>query len=194
MDTARITLVLLALVSSAWACSADERTPPSVPSSRFPVESPTVDGTTGTTGATGGLPTTSPGAATGNLSDGEVTVRVRGDVVTETTLRRLISAIYAPPPGGFAVVWTAGGTDASTVGIGGGSFTGTQPTSPTLSLSITTQTPEGIASFFSVDGECDVTIEVAAADELSGGFECRDLVAATGEAVDVSASFSATGR
>lgn len=201
MESVRITLVVLALTALAAACSTEEDAPPALPSSQFPVEtSGTTAGTgpsapTGSTasGATGTLPTTAPGAATGNLTDGEVTFRVQGDVAAEATLRQLVSAIYSPPPGGLAIVWTAGGTDASTIGIGGASFTGTQPTSTILSLSITIQTPEGISSFLSLSGECAVAIPVASARELTGSFECRDLGSATGEVVDVSASFSATG-
>lgn len=199
MESVRIILVVFAVVALTAGCSADEDPPPASPSSQFPVEtSGATTGTgpsapTGSGGATGTLPTTSPGAATGNLTDGEVTFRVQGDVAAEATLRRLVSAVYTPPPGGLAIVWTAGGADATTIGIGGASFTGTQPSSPTLSLSITVQTAAGISSFLSMGGECEVMIGVASENELAGSFECRDLGSATGELVDVSASFSATG-
>ena len=182
----RITIAALALVALGAACTEEAR-PSASPSSQFPSETPAP-----ATGETAELPTTSPAAGTGSLTSGEVTIRVSGDVDVDTTLTQLITAVFAPPPGGLALVWTAGGHDASTVGIGGVSFTGTMPTSPTLSLTLVAQTPEGISTFSSTDGECEVTMDVAANDEVSGGFDCRDLVGGSGEVVDVSASFEAS--
>ena len=187
----RITIAAFTLLALGAACSEDADQPISQPSSQFPDETPAV--ATGATGSTGVLPTTSPAAGTGTLAAGEITLRVSGDVEADKTLTELITAVFAPPPGGLALVWTAGGTDASTVGIGGVSFTGTKPTSPTLSLTLVAQTPVGISTFSSIDGECDVTMDVAAEDEVSGGFTCDGLVSGSGEVVDVSASFEATG-
>lgn len=184
MRTLRFLLVLSAVATSV-ACTDPNTAPPPSPTSAFRPETPTV--------SPGALPTTSPGAATGNLTSGQVTVRLSGDVEVEKTLRSLTTAVYAPPPGALAIVWTAGGTDASVVGLGGASFTGSRPTSPTLSLSVTAQTSDGIASFLSIAGECEVTIDVAGEKEISGRFSCADLVSSTGDIVDVSASFDATG-
>src|SRR4030066_71202 len=63
-----------------------------------------------------------------------VLARLAGGVGLETSLPRLISGVAAAAPGGFAVVWSGAGMDATTVGIGGGSFRGTQATAPTLVL------------------------------------------------------------
>lgn len=188
MMTVRI-LPLAFAVGAFAACSSGNG---SIGSTPTPVLPPRATGPTAT-GPTGSLPTTSPGSATGNLTSGEVTFQLSGDVEVEKTLRSLTNAAYAPPPGGLAIVWTAGGTDASTIGLGGGTFTGTQPTSPRLSVSVTAQTSDGIARFLSVDGECEVTIDVAVQDEISGSFSCTGLVGSAGEVVTVSASFRATG-
>ncbi|MGZ8612150.1 MAG: hypothetical protein ACXWX0_07760 [Actinomycetota bacterium] len=198
MRSVRTSVALLAALVAFTACSEEPAAPTTSPSSAFGPETPpaatgSTDPAAGATDATGALPTTSPGAATGTLTSGEVTFAVTGDVAVHGTLRELVSAAYAPPPGGFAIVWQAGGTDPSVVGIGGASFTGTRPTTPSLSLSLTTVTTGGLASFLSMDGECSITIDVAAEDELSGGFACDELTGATGEVVDVTASFAATG-
>lgn len=189
MKTVRILLVAGAIATLAACSSGDGSNSPS-PLLPSPATGPT--GATAT-GPTASLPTTSPGSATGNLTSGEVTFQLSGDVEAEKTLRSLTSAVYSPPPGGLAIVWTAGGTDASTIGLGGSTFTGTQPTSPTLSVSVTAQTSEGIAQFLSIDGECEVTIDVAVQDEISGSFTCAGLVGSAGEVVSASASFRATG-
>jgi hypothetical protein len=191
MMTVRILPFALAVATLA-ACSSGNGSTASTPT---PVLPPPATGSTGptATGPTGSFPTTSPGSATGKLTSGEVTFQLSGDVEVEKTLRSLTNAVYAPPPGGLAIVWTAGGTDASTIGLGGGTFTGTQPTSPTLSVSVTAQTSDGIARFLSIDGECEVTIDVALRDEISGSFSCTGLVGSAGEVVAVSASFRATG-
>jgi hypothetical protein len=198
--TVRIALALVALVALVAACSEEPAGPLPSPSSAFasevPATGPTGSGPiegTGPTGAAGDLPTTSPGAGTGNLERGSVTFQVSGDLEAERTLRTLVTAVFTPPPGALAIVWVAGGVDATVLGIGGSSFTGTRPTAPTLSITLSVQTRNGIASFTSIDGECDVTIEVATEAALSGSIACDALAAATGEVVDVSASFSATG-
>jgi hypothetical protein len=188
VKTFRILLVVNA-VAAFCACSSANGSIASTPSPVFP---PMATGPTAT-GPTAPLPTTSPGSATGKLTSGEVTFQLSGDLEVEKTLRSLTNAVYAPPPGGLAIVWTAGGTDASTIGLGGGTFTGTQRTSPVLSVSVTAQTSDGIARFLSVNGECEVTIDVAVEDEISGSFSCTGLVGSSGEVVNVSASFRATG-
>lgn len=153
---------------------------------------------TGATGGiatqtSGGLPTASPGAATGNLSSGRVAFRMSGDIRADKAIEQIISSAYAPPPGGMALVWTAGGTDATTVGLGGLSFTGSQPTSPSLTLTITVQTGGAIATFISSAGECSITIGVAETHELAGTFSCSDLRGGDGDVVDVTGTISAKG-
>jgi hypothetical protein len=182
------------------ACSEDE--PPVVePTSAFQPTGST--GSTGSTAATrptgqkGGtiddLPTTAPGGATGKLSSGQVAFTLTGGIRTSKALENLISTVYAPPPGGMALVWTAGGIDATTFGLGGLSFTGTQPTSPALSLSITVQDKNAITNFISSAGECTITIGLASAEWISGAFTCRDLSGGSNVVVDVTGSFNAQG-
>jgi hypothetical protein len=190
-------LAVLALVVAA-ACSQTEEGQLPLPTSAFPSSSgATGAGGTGPTasGPTGGigLPTTSPGDATGNLTGGNVELTTSGDLEVERTLPTLVSAVYAAPPGGFALVWTAGGTDATIVGIGGASFVGTRPTSPELTLTLTVQTADGIASFLSMDGECDVTIDEALEREIAGSFRCDDLPSDDGDVVSGAATFEAEG-
>lgn len=192
MRTARTVFASLALVALAVSCGEDDGPSSVSPSSAFPPESTvSVPEPTSGGGPTGGVTTPEPGS--GTLSSGEVSLQLSGDLELETTIANLVSGVVAPPPGGMAVVWTAGGTDATTVGIGGTSFTGTRPTAPELSLTIAVQTSRGISSFLSNDGGCTVTIAVVAADELAGGFTCDGLQDPTGVVVDVSASFRATG-
>ncbi len=149
-------------------------------------------GASGTTLTTGGLPPASP-APPADLSDGRAEFLLSGDLQFGKSLPVLVTAVYTPPPGGLAMVWTAGGADASTIGIGGASFTGTRATSPALTLSLTAQSADGLWTFLSMDGECDVTIDVAEAGALSGTFRCTDLAGSDGVLVGVTASFRAAG-
>lgn len=188
---------LIALVASCSllaACSDDG--PPGVsPSSAFPATGATgAARESGGSGTTGILPTTSPARGTGTLSEGEVTFSITGDVRADrVVLSTLISAVYTPPPGGVVLVWTAGGTDASTLGIGGSSFVGSHPTAPSLSLTLTVQTEGTISTFVSSAGECTITIDVADAERIGGSFACADLSGGDGETVDATGSFSAQG-
>jgi hypothetical protein len=188
---------LLALVTSCTllaACSDDEPSPSVSPSSAFPATGVTgATGETGGSGATGILPTTSPARGTGTLSEGEVTFSVTGDAQADRVLSTLISAVYTPPPGGIVLVWTAGGTDASTLGIGGSSFVGSRATAPSLSLTLTVQTEGTISTFTSSAGECTITIDVADEERIGGSFACIDLSGGDGETVDAIGSFSAHG-
>jgi hypothetical protein len=207
-------VVILAVLSAALlapSCAGEEDPSPASPTSAFPGGSPatgptatngsgaagpTGSGPTGSSGSpTGasGLPTTSPGAGTGTLTAGSIAFGTRGDVEADGTLTQLAVAVYTPPPGGLALVWTAGGADATTIGIGGTSFTGSRRTAPTLTLTITLQTPDAVASFLSIDGECEVTIDRADEHALQGGFECTGLTGDDGTTVDVSATFEAAG-
>jgi hypothetical protein len=193
-------------------CSAEPERPPALPSSFFS----STPGPTGATGATGtgpsgsshgasGTPgalptgptgsTGSTGADPGNLSHGVLSIRVTGDLRAQNTLRELISAEYSPPPNGtLALVWTAGGIDPTTVGIGGLSFVGTQPTALTLTMTITVQSADGgFETFVSSGGECRVTLAPPSASQISGSFRCSSLRSSSGVTVDVAATFAASG-
>jgi len=184
------TLAVLAVTAFAIAaCSKDDGPSPLLPSPAFPDDTGVLPPLTGSTGVTS-IP---PAGTTGSLSSGQAALTVSGDVRASKTMTNLVAGVYAAPPGGMAVVWTAGGTDATTLGLGGLSFTGTQPTALTLSLTLTVQTNAGISSFVSTAGECSVTIGLASASELSGTFTCSDLVGSSGEGVDASGSFAAQG-
>jgi hypothetical protein len=197
------TLAVVLLVIAAASCSDEEDGPPPSPSSALPPTGATVEGGSGGTGASGptasgptgtsGLPSGSTGAGAGTLTGGGVTLHTSGDIEVDRTLPMLVSGVYTAPPGGFALVWTAGGTDATIVGIGGASFVGTRPTSPELTLTLTVQTANDIASFMSTDGECDVTIDVALERRIAGSFRCDDLPSDAGDLVAVSATFEAEG-
>ena len=103
----------------------------------------------------------------GRSTEVAVTLRVTGGVRVTTTLRQLVSTVYTPPPGGLALVWTAGGTDPSTVGSAGRASSGRNPTAPTLNLTITVATTDGgFETFVSFDGECDVTIAEASVGRI----------------------------
>jgi hypothetical protein len=208
----RIALLALGiglLATLGTACD-DEPAPPPFPSSAFP--SPTSaatgptgpSGLTGLTGLTGGTGPTdtlsgptgalpSPSTGSGTLTQGRATIRFTGDVQARATLTNLLTGVVSPPPGGFAVVWTAGGTNATTLGLGGGTAIGTQPTSPTLVLSLVAQTDAGVFSWTSIEGECDVTIATATATRFAGSLTCDGLASGDDTVVDVSATFQATG-
>ena len=176
------------------ACSKDEPTPVVEPTSAFrPTGATAATGLSGATGTTGNLPTATAGAATGKVSSGQAAFTLTGDIRTSKALGNLVSTVYAPPPGGMALVWTAGGNDATTVGLGGISFTGTQPTSPSLSLTITVQDEGAITAFISSAGECTVTIGLASGDQISGAFNCTGLSAGSNVVVDATGSFNAQG-
>ena len=184
---------LLASIALTSACSEDE--PPSVvvPSSAFGETGET--GITGATGPTGEPPIEIPptGATGGNVAAGQAALSVTGDVQASKAIGNLVSSVYAPPPGGMALVWTAGGTDATTLGLGGLSFTGSQRTSPTLSLTLTVQNGNDIASFRSSAGECSITIGAAETNQIAGTFTCTDLLGDGGQVVDATGSFNAQG-
>ena len=187
-------LLPLALLN---ACSKDEPAPVVEPTSAFQPTGSTgataATGPTAATGTTGNLQTTTAGAATGKVSSGQAAFTLTGDIRTSKALGNLVSTVYAPPPGGMALVWTAGGNDPTTVGLGGISFTGTQPTSPSLSLTITVQDKGAITAFISSAGECTVTIGLASASQISGAFNCTALSAGPRATVDATGSFDAQG-
>lgn len=178
--------LLLALLGAA--CEGDGGTAPVSPSSALPTRS-----TSPVTGATGTVPPIAPSGDNENLTDGSVSFQVTGDAGLEKTLRTLITGIGAPPPGGFAMVWSNDGADATTLGIGGGAFLGTRPTSTALTLTIAAQADEGFSTWISSAGECEITIDTARVDRMAGSFTCDDLRSNEGRSIDVSGRFEATG-
>ncbi len=188
-------MTLLVPLAFLGACSKDEPTTVVEPTSAFQptgATGPTAE-TSAATGTTSSLPTTTAGVATGKVSSGQAAFTLTGDIRTSKTLANLVSTVYAPPPGGMALVWTAGGNDATTVGLGGISFTGTEPTSPSLSLTITVQDKGAITAFISSAGECTVTIGLASGSQISGAFNCTGLSAGSNVVVDATGSFNAQG-
>jgi hypothetical protein len=187
----RMMLALLAAASLVAACSQDDPESTTSPSSALPTGA---TGGTGASGATGELPTTSPGSATGHVNGGSVSFKTTGDLKVKRTLDQLVSTAYEPPPdGALVLVWTAGEGDGTTLGIGGSSFSGTRPTSDSLTLTLVIQTDEGTGEFQSHDGECEITIDVATETQIAGSFRCDDIAAVTGQDLGVSGSFRAEG-
>lgn len=193
-------IVMLVLAATLAACSNDEPPPVVQPTSAFePTGStgttaptgPTSTGSSGPTGVTAGLPT-GGGGRPGKLKTGQAAFSVTGDIKTRAALPNLVSGAYSPPPGVLAIVWAAGGANASNVGLGGLSFTGTKPTSPTLTLTVTVQNKGTIATFISSAGECNVTIGVASAKQVSGAFNCSNLTDGS-NTVGLTGSFNAQG-
>ena len=190
--SAAIGIALFALV--LVSCSEDDGPSAVVPSSAFPDDTAATGGSGPTataplpTGPTGIVPT----GASGDASfAGQAAVNLTGDVRTSKVLPELASSVYGPPPAAMAIVWTARGADATTLGIGGLTFRGTRPTAATLTLTLSVTNEGRFSSFASSAGECSITIGVASAAELSGAFTCSDLVGADGEVVDATGSFSA---
>ena len=145
----------------------------------------------GQTLSPGQPPISSPGAATGNISKGEASVQVAGDLEAEFSSPLAAPTAYAPPPGGFALRWVKG---SEGVGIVGLTFTGTRPTSSALSIVIRIDTGAATAFFRSMKDECDVTIDTADANKVAGSFTCTGLKSADGTAtIDASGRFSASG-
>jgi hypothetical protein len=150
---------------------------------------PTPNG--GQTLSPGQLPTSSPGAATGNVSKGEASVQVAGDLEAEFSSPLAPPTAYAPPPGGFALRWVKG---SEGVGIVGLTFTGTRPTSSALFIVITVGAGDATEFFRTMKDECSVTIDTADANEVAGSFTCTGLKSADGTAtIDASGRFSASG-
>ncbi|HET9725168.1 MAG TPA: hypothetical protein VFR44_15190 [Actinomycetota bacterium] len=191
--TPRRLLALAIVAALGAACSGSEPAAPASPTSAFrPTTSPPAGtGVTGPT-VTGGLPVDPGDIAAGTLSEGTLRLRITGATELTTELTRLLSGVASPPPGGFAVVWSAD-PDATTVGIGGGSFVGTRPTSATLVLSVTAQTSEGLSTWVSSAGECQVTLVAAGRARFAGSFSCADVTSNAGEVADVAGGFEATG-
>jgi hypothetical protein len=188
-------LVAVALLGAA--CSGDEGAPPASPTSALSFGSSSASPSGSLSASSSPLPTLSPFLPStsvnvaGNLTTGSVSVQATGSVQIQKTLYRLITGVGTAPPGGFALVW--GGVGGTSAGIGGQSFTGTRPTSGSLTLTIAAQTAEGFATWVSNTGGCDITIDTALETRFEGSFTCQDLRASSGEVIDLSGSFEASG-
>jgi hypothetical protein len=126
---------------------------------------------------------------------GTASILLEGDITGDVSLLMLVSpALYAPPPGSTAVVWTDG---LQTLGITGDSFVGASDTSTTLSLSLQVRNGAELAVLNSSGGECTITMDAAIERSFTGSFTCRGLsgTSAAGLALSVNATgtFSASG-
>ena len=193
----RFTVITVLLFSVLGAACRGEEEPPTF---SFSPISPPVTGSVGTgvtgpttvTGPTGAPPTGSPGV-TGAVNTGTASVSTTGVLTTQVTYTTLASpAIWAVPPGGMALNWTA--TRNQTLGISGASFTAQQPTAPERVLQFSVQGPDGLVLFQSSAGECLVTITPALANQMGGTFLCTNIQSDDGSiTVNAQGSFSAAG-
>lgn len=178
-------MAVLALLLVAAACGSDEAPAPAAPS---PTPAATATPSLQSL-APGTLPTSSVGAATGTLHVGTASIQLGGDLTNAITLLLLGSpALYSPPPGSTAVVWTDG---LQTLGITGDSFVGALDTSPTLSLSLLVRSGAEQVVLDSSAGECSITVDTAIERSFAGSFTCGGLTATT--AAGVTLSVTATG-
>lgn len=126
----RIAIALIVALSGNGAACGGEEDPGGTPTGGGQTLSP------------GALPTSSPGAAIGTVSEGEASVQVAGDLEAAFTSELAAPAIYSPPPGTLVLRWVGG---SNGVGITGPTFTGTRPTSAGLALtSRSTRDVEGV--------------------------------------------------
>jgi hypothetical protein len=145
----------------------------------------TINGGSGTP-----IPSTSPGI-TGSLTVGTATLTVTGDAQTTQNLALVSPAIYAPPPGVFALGWTTG---AATMAMSGNTFIGTQPTATNLQLTFSVHASSGTLSFSSADGSCQITVTQADPTAFAGTLNCASIQDVNAAAtVTVQGSFTATG-
>jgi len=193
----RFTVVTILLLSVLGAACRGEEEPPTFSFSPIspPVTGPAATGVTGptaVTGATGAPPMGSPGV-TGAVNTGTASVSTTGVLTSQVTYTTLASpAIWAVPPGGMALNWTA--TRNQTLGISGASFTAQQPTAPERLLQFSVQGPDGLVVFQSSAGECLVTITPALATQMGGTFLCTNIQSEDGSiTVNAQGSFSAAG-
>jgi hypothetical protein len=184
-----IGVVALLLCGAACGSTSEVTQPGGFPTGPIPVAS-------GSTFPSGTLPTTSPGAATGNLTNGTASATLSGGLIGLRSFTALAPpALYSPPPGAMAVVWQTAAAD-ETLSITGTAFTGEEPTSATLTLTLNVRNGTGAAVLTSSAGECTVTIDQAVQSALQGSFTCRQLAGTTptGDlSVDATGTFSASG-
>jgi hypothetical protein len=130
---------------------------------------------------------------TGAVNTGTASVSTTGVLTTQVAYTTLASpAIWAVPPGGMALNWTA--TRNQSLGISGASFTAQQPTAPERLLQFSVQGPDGLVVFQSSAGECLVTITPALANQMGGTFLCTNIQSEDGSiTVNAQGSFNAAG-
>lgn len=192
-----IIAAVTALATVGTACHSNRVELPSVPPTGGGSAVGTASGATGGTGTTinpsGSLPPTSSPGITGAVNMGSASVTTSGQVNTQVTFATLgTPAIWSPPPGAIALVWT--GASRQSLGLGGDSFTAAQPTSAAHSLAITLRVNHALVAFRSVKGECTVTISPALPDNVGGTFLCTNLPDVNGTmTINAQGTFSAEG-
>ena len=189
-----LTIAVLAVVSfAAAACSGDDTqaSPTPVTSSAVP------SGATGNTGTiidpSGSLPPTSSPGITGSVTQGNATMTLSGAASGTVTLSTLSSpAIWSPPPGSMALLWS--GPAKQAFGLGGASFVGQRSTSSALSLSFTVLVGGAAVAFTSTSGECIITITTAQTNSVAASYQCTGVPNDDASIViNAQGSFSATG-
>lgn len=126
------------------------------------------------------------------MTQGSTQVQVTGDVTaTMGPELALQQPSFVQPGGGFAVTFAS--QEGDFFGIGGGAFTGSQPTSGLLTVSLSV-VDLGTGAFFfgfSLEGECTVTVDSLEEASVSGSVTCTGL--SSGDAsVDLTATFQAS--
>ena len=143
--------------------------------------SPTTSVATGTASAADGseAPTLTTTPVPPSLTQGTASLVVTGGLQTSQPAIPLASpAIYAPPPGSFALSWQSAGAGFA---LAGATFVGSRPTSDVMRLSFFVHASSGTYRFTSIDGGCAVTVvEPPDATSFSGTFACASLVDESG--------------
>jgi hypothetical protein len=183
------TVSLLALSIAGAACGNDEPTSRTLSPPVF--ASPTTGNNGVTVAPSGSVPPTGSPGATGNVNEGSASVSTTGAITTSVTYPALSSpAIWTPPPGGIALVWQGQGKQI--LGLSGTSFAAQQPTAPDRVLSFSVRGADGVVTFTSSEGECQVTISPALPDQMAGTFLCTQVPSEGGDVVvNAQGSFSA---
>ena len=129
--------------------------------------------------------------------DGSASLTTAGDLALTETLTTLIGpTVFKPPPGGMDLRWSGGLSGKDVATIGGLSFSGTEPTSPSMTLTFTiyTQGSTQPTIFASAHGECTVTFDTAQLASVSGSFSCHGLQSSPGQTtIDANGTFQASG-
>ena len=108
----RLGLVVVLIALLTVACEDEDGSPAASPSSAFPTATAAPP-----TDSPSAQPSTQPPIVEGSLIEGSASLQIAGDAELEATLPTLITGVVAPPPAGFALVWSGEGTDATTIGI-----------------------------------------------------------------------------
>jgi hypothetical protein len=180
---------LLAVSLMGAACGKDEPTAHAISPPVF--ASPTTGENGITIAPSGSVPPTGSPGVTGTVDQGTAAVSTTGGITASVTYPSLSSpAIWTLPPGGFALVWR--GQAKQILGLSGTSFAAQQPTSPERVLSFTVRGPDGLVTFTSSEGECQVTISPALPDQMAGTFLCTQVPSEESDViVNAQGSFSA---